>query len=197
MDQLALFFKCQSCLDYVLTNNIQCPNGHQICHNCYENLSHCPTCQQRIAPSTRIPVLLSTNLDPILNVGESFDLLLPNLLRIAPALHPCSANEMIYMGNQDVIPMNSVSNEANCMQLNNNMADQLIMANSHEIEETLSRLIMLASMSSGPLNSTVKTNKESGPPPGLVSSGPQLSATNSAIDLVGQQHQSMDKFDEF
>lgn len=197
MDQIALYFKCQSCLDYVLTSNIQCPNGHQVCHNCYENLSHCPTCQQRVATSTRIPVLLTNNVDPILNVGDSFDLLLPGLLRIAPALHPCSSNEMLYTGTQDNISIDNNSNEALCMQLNNNMADQLIMANSHEIEETLSRLMMLATMSPGPNNTVTKVNKEPGPPPGLLNNSSQLSASSSTIDLVSQHHQNMDKFDEF
>lgn len=166
MDQIGLFFKCQSCSDYVLTSNIQCPNGHQVCHVCFENLSHCPTCHQRVALSTRIPFLLTANVDPILNVtGDSFDLLLPSLLRIAPALHPCTPDEMIFTGSKATnLHLNLMNNDSNnIMQKNNNLADQLLMANHcGEVEETLSRLMMLASMSSGqsptllsPLQSTI------------------------------------------
>lgn len=184
MDRIGLFFKCQSCSDYVLTSNIQCPNGHQVCHNCFENLSHCPTCHQRVAPSTRIPFLLTTNVDPILNVGDSFDLLLPSLLRIAPALHPCAADEMIFTGKQQNLNLNSLNNDSS-MQKNNNIADQLLMANSGEVEETLSRLMMLASMSPGPNTSTPEPNKiESIPPPGLVGSSTPISSTTTATTTI-------------
>lgn len=148
MDQIGLFFKCQSCLDYVLTSNIQCPNGHQVCQSCYENLSHCPTCHQRVAPSSRIPFLLTNSVDPILNVSESFDLLLPSLLRIAPAFHPCTADEMIFMGKQPSdLNLNDLMDNDTSMQRNNSIANQLLMADNCEVEETLSRLMMLASMS--------------------------------------------------
>lgn len=147
MDQLALFYKCQSCSDYVLTSNIQCPNGHQVCQACFENLSHCPSCHQRVAPSTRVPFLLTTNVDPILNIGDSFDLLLPSLLRLAPALHPCTPDEMIFTDKPPEMSMNLIDNNTS-MQKNNNIADQLLVANSGEsIDDTLSRLMMLASMS--------------------------------------------------
>lgn len=182
MDQIALFFNCQSCSDYVLTNNIQCPNGHQVCQACYENLSHCPTCHQRIAPSTRIPFLLSLNVDPILNANnDAFDSLLPSLLRIAPALHPCGTDEMIYTGKQPDLTMNSMNNDVTIMQQNNNLADQLLMANSSEVEETLSRLMMLASVSPGPNILTSSSNNEPVPPPGLHKSYSQIN--ESANDV--------------
>lgn len=195
MDQIALFFKCQSCSDYVLTSNIQCPNGHQVCQSCFENLSHCPTCHQRVAISTRIPYILTTNVDPILNVGDSFDLLLPSLLRIAPGLHPCTADEMIFAGNQPESAMSLLNNDTS-MQKNNSLADQLLMASSCEVEETLSRLMMLASMSSpGPnASSTSSSNNVPVPPPGLVGSSTPLSNNNQAVGVVGTQQYLDRKF---
>lgn len=190
MDQIGLFFKCQSCSDYVLTSNIQCPNGHQVCNGCFENLSHCQTCHQRVAPSTRIPFLLTTNVDPILDVGDSFDLLLPSLLRIAPALHPCSADEMIFSGKPPDLSNNSLNNDSS-MQKNNSLADQLLMANSCEVEETLSRLMMLASMSPpATINaSTSNSTNEPVPPPGLVSSSTPLSTVNQQTGKANKQQQ--------
>lgn len=182
MDQIGLFFKCQSCLDYVLTSNIQCPNGHQVCQICFENLSHCPTCHQRVAPSTRIPLLLTTRVDPLLDVSESFDLLLPSLLRIAPTLHPCTADEMIYTGKQPGdLNLSDPMNNDTSMQRNNSIADQLLMANNCEVEETLSRLMMLASMSPGPTTTPMSSTTTTGEPiqpSNLVSSSTPLS-TNS------------------
>lgn len=227
MDQIALFFKCQSCSDYALTGNIQCPNGHQVCQACFENLSHCPTCNQRVAPSTRIPFLLTANVDPILNVGDSFDLLLPSLLRIAPVLSPCGEDEMIFVGktanNPNSCLMNSMllDDESNSMQQNNTLTDQLMMANNCEVEETLSRLMMLASMSPGPSQpvnqtniATSKSNNVSNPnstipPPGLVSSsstsaapnhisGTQNNQTGASINQQQQRHQQqIENFVEF
>lgn len=196
MDQIGLFFKCQSCSDYVLTSNIQCPSGHQVCQGCFLNLSHCPTCHQRVAHSTRIPNLLTTNVDPILNVGDSFDLLLPSLLRVAPALHPCAADEMIYANEIPETNTNLMTTESK-MQTNNNLADQLLMANNCEVEETLSRLMMLASMSPGP--STTSSNSTSNvhaPPPGLVTTSTTLPATSQSLSLVNNQQQ-VDGFTEF
>lgn len=215
MDQIGLFFKCQSCSDYVLTCNIQCPNGHQVCQPCFENLSNCPTCHQRVAISTRIPFLLTANVDPILNCGDSFDLLLPSLLRVAPALHPCSQNEMICCGptSEDTVDqlnnlmimsttMNNTTNTTNptnnknnaittdninnvettcndtenkdnqtetLMQINNNLADQLLANSNKDVEETLSRLMMLASMSPGPANApSPSSSNDQYPPTNLV-----------------------------
>lgn len=220
MDQIALFFKCQSCSDYVLTGNIQCPSGHQVCQACFENLSHCPTCNQRVAPSTRIPILLTANVDPILNVGDSFDLLLPSLLRIAPVLSPCGEDEMIFAGktsnSSHACMMNSMllDNDSNSMQQNNSLADQLLMANNCEVEETLSRLMMLASMSPGPSQSVNQNNNNSNnntnpnstiPPPGLVSSssssnhisGLSQSRGGSINQQQQQQQQQNENFVEF
>lgn len=183
MDQIGLFFKCQSCLDYELTSNIQCPNGHQVCQTCFENLSHCPTCHQRVAPSTRIPFLLTTGVDPILNVGDSYDLLLPSLLRVAPALHPCTADEMIFTGKQQSdLNLNDLMNTDTSMQRNNSIADQLLMANNCEVEETLSRLMMLASMSPGPAISQVPNSTTGGKSiqSGSLINSTTLLSTNSA-----------------
>lgn len=196
MDQIGLFFKCQSCSDYVLSSNIQCPSGHQVCQVCFENLSHCPTCHQRIAASTRIPSLLQTIVDPILNVGDSFDLLLPSLLRIAPALHPCSADEMIFSGKLPDSTINSMNSDTS-MQRNNSLADQLLMANSCEVEETLSKLMMLASMSPGPNTSTASLTNEPVPPPGLVGSSTPLSNASQAIGISNNRQQQMDGYSDF
>lgn len=189
MDQIGLFFKCQSCSDYVLTSNIQCPNGHQVCQACSENLSHCPTCRQRVAPSTRIPFLLATNVDPVLKVGDSFDLLLPSLLRIAPSLHPCASDEMIYIGKPPESAISSMNNDTS-MQRNNSLADQLLMVNSCEAEETISRLMILASISPG--NNTSASSATIEPPvqsPVLVQSSTPLSTATQLINLVNNQQQ--------
>lgn len=197
MDQIALFFKCQPCSEYVLTTNIQCPNGHQVCQSCYENLSHCPTCHQRVAPSTRIPILLTANVSPILNVGDSFDLLLPSLLRVAPALHPCSADEMVYT---DLPPnlSNNPMNSDTSMQKNNCLADQLLMVNSCEVEETLSRLMMLASIS--PVSNTSVSNittNETAPPPEIISSSTPLSNIGKGVANAQSSQQEIDRFSDF
>lgn len=197
MDQIGLFFKCQSCSDYVLTSNIQCPNGHQVCQSCFENLSHCPTCRQRVAPSTRIPFLLATNVDPILKVGDSFDLLLPSLLRIAPSLHPCASDEMIYTGQPPKSTINSMNNDTS-MQRNNSLADQLLMANSCEPEETLSRLMMLASVSPG--TNSPASNVKNEPPVQtqvLVGSSTPLSTTTQLIGIVNSNQQQVDGHSDF
>lgn len=154
VDRINLFFNCQSCQQYVLTSNIQCPNGHQVCHSCSENLSDCPTCHQRVAPSTRAPYLLMSGVKPILDVSESFDLLLPTLLRLAPALHPCDADEMIFTGDGAKDASDLLQKNDSSMQRNNTLANQLLIADtSCEVEETLSRLMLFASMSSRPSNS--------------------------------------------
>jgi len=196
MDQIGLFFKCQSCSDYVLTSNIQCPSGHQVCQACFENLSHCPTCHQRVAPSTRIPFLLTTNVDPILNVGDSFDLLLPSLLRVAPALHPCTADEMIFTGKPTDLTINSSDGDSS-MQKNNCLADQLLVANSCEVDETLSRLMMLASISPGPKSPTPNSVSEPAPPPGLVNSSTPLPTANQSISIANHQQQVEGAFNDF
>lgn len=95
MDQVTLFFKCNGCSEYVLTNSYQCTSGHYICRACYESLSDCPQCHRPLKPSSRSPNLIREN-EPVLDINNSFDALLPSLLRIAPALHPCSADEMIF-----------------------------------------------------------------------------------------------------
>lgn len=195
MEQIRLFFKCQSCSDYKLTRNIQCPSGHQVCHTCFENLSHCPTCQQRVAPSTRIPILLNTNVDPILNVGDSFDLLLPNLLRIAPALHPCVADEMIFTDRSSDSDLNSIKNEV-AMQGTESLADQLLIANNCEVEDTLSRLMKLASMSPSCNSPAPSSTSESNSPPGLMSSSTPLSTSTPPIAMTNNQ-QEVDRFSEF
>lgn len=87
---------------------------------------------------------VSTGLDPILGVSETFDLLLPSLLRLAPALHPCNEDEVFYSGKQQRPDDNLNLNGSD------SLADQLLMANSNEVEETLSRLMLLASMSPVP-----------------------------------------------
>lgn len=95
MDQVTLHFKCYGCSEYVLTNNYQCSGGHHICQSCFENLSNCPQCHRAFISSPKPPNQIRED-EPILDINNSFDTLLPNLLRLAPALHPCSAEEMVY-----------------------------------------------------------------------------------------------------
>lgn len=105
MDRVAFFFKCYSCLDYVLTHNNQCSNGHLICKFCFENLSNCPKCYRKINPLAmfnHIPNMIdqnSFNWDP----NNTFDALLPSPLRLAPALHPCSPDELIILSQSVVM----------------------------------------------------------------------------------------------
>lgn len=95
MDQVTLFFNCYGCSDYVLTSNYQCSNGHYICRACFENLSNCPQCHRPLNLSTRLPYLIRHD-EPAPDTSNSFDTLLPNLMRLAPSLHPCTADEMVY-----------------------------------------------------------------------------------------------------
>lgn len=109
MDLVTLFFKCYGCSEYVLTNNYKCSNGHYICRLCFESLSNCPQCHRPLNLSSRLPQLISSN-EPVTDINSSFDTLLPNLLRLAPAIHPCSADEMVYIdGNSDLIDLSSVA----------------------------------------------------------------------------------------
>lgn len=195
MDQIGLFFKCQSCSDYVLTKNIHCPNDHQVCLECYGNLSHCPTCHQRVAPSTRLPYLLTHDVDPNLNVGEAYDILLPSLLRLAPALHPCASDEMIFTSsneiesdvNIDLVRNNNPTSMMTTSDVNINNTNQsyqdigqeaariLRAVNDCGYEETISRLMRLANVSQEDFNSLMNSIPSSpsgshsvhAPPPGL------------------------------
>lgn len=98
MDQVILFFKCYGCSDYVLSNNYQCSDGHYICKACFESLSNCPRCHRQLASSSRLPDLIRQD-KPIRDANNSFDELLPNLMRLAPPLHPCGSDEMVYFEN--------------------------------------------------------------------------------------------------
>ena len=42
---LASFFECPVCFDYVLPPIIQCSAGHLVCSNCRPKLTCCPTCR--------------------------------------------------------------------------------------------------------------------------------------------------------
>lgn len=54
------------------------------------------------------------------DLNDCFDVLLPNLLRLAPSLHPCSADEMVYFdANND----------------DNNLADIFSQGNDEELQE--------------------------------------------------------------
>lgn len=96
MDQVTLLLKCYGCSEYVLTNNYQCSNGHYICRVCFESLSNCPKCHKPLNLSTRLPYLPCGDDPSSVDINNSFDALLPSLLRLAPALHPCTADEMVY-----------------------------------------------------------------------------------------------------
>lgn len=102
MDQVTLFFKCYGCSDYVLTNNYQCSDGHYICKACYESLSNCPRCHKQLGSSSRLPDLILQD-KPIRDANNSFDELLPSLMRLAPPLHPCGSDELVYFDNIDDI----------------------------------------------------------------------------------------------
>lgn len=96
MDQVTLLLKCYGCSEYVLTNNYQCSNGHYMCRVCFESLSNCPKCHKPLNLSARLPYLISGDDPSSVDINNSFDTLLPGLLRLAPALHPCTADEMVY-----------------------------------------------------------------------------------------------------
>lgn len=95
MDQVTLLLKCYGCSEYVLTDNYQCSNGHYICKVCFESLSNCPKCHKPLNSSNRLPYLICGD-DTSVDINNSFDTLLPSLLRLAPTLHPCTADEMVY-----------------------------------------------------------------------------------------------------
>lgn len=42
---LASFFECPVCFDYVLPPILQCQSGHLVCSSCRSKLSCCPTCR--------------------------------------------------------------------------------------------------------------------------------------------------------
>ena len=42
---LASFFECPVCFDYVLPPILQCQSGHLVCSNCRPKLTCCPTCR--------------------------------------------------------------------------------------------------------------------------------------------------------
>lgn len=121
MDQVAIFFKCDGCSKYVLTDGARCMGGHLICGICMKSLTNCPICRKRINTNPKInhiPNLIATN-EPITDPFGTFDSLLPNLMSVAPALHPCSQDELILMGMPSFI-LNSSSttplNPLNCSQ---------------------------------------------------------------------------------
>ena len=101
MDQVTFFFRCYGCSEYVFTNNYQCPDGHQICHLCFEAMSSCPQCHQSpLIRSNRTPNLLRHE-EPIVDINNSFDTLLPSLMRLAPVLHPCTSEEMVFFDEEE------------------------------------------------------------------------------------------------
>lgn len=106
MDQVTLFFKCYGCSEYVLTNNLKCPDGHQICRPCFEILSSCPQCYEPFSKTTKLPYLIRHN-ESILDPNNAYDILLPSLMMLAPALHPCTEEEMVYFdtNNKDDTPV--------------------------------------------------------------------------------------------
>lgn len=42
---LASFFECPVCFDYVLPPILQCQSGHLVCSSCRSKLTCCPTCR--------------------------------------------------------------------------------------------------------------------------------------------------------
>lgn len=42
---LASFFECPVCFDYVLPPILQCQSGHLVCSSCRTKLTCCPTCR--------------------------------------------------------------------------------------------------------------------------------------------------------
>lgn len=99
---------------------------------------------------------------------------------------------MIFTGKTN-LTCNPMLDSDSSMQQNNSLADQLLMAtNNCEVEETLSRLMMLASMSPGPSQSITGSNNNSTvPPPGLVGSASNIvSCSNqSPGGTLNQQQQ--------
>lgn len=97
MDQVSLFFKCVGCSEYTLSSNYLCQDGHNICRSCFESLSNCPLCHQVVKISNRSPPLLLRESESLLETQSTFDTLLPSLLRLAPPLYSCTADEMVYL----------------------------------------------------------------------------------------------------
>lgn len=115
MDQVAIFFKCDGCSKYVLTDGSQCMGGHLICGICMKCLTNCPICRKRINTSPKInhiPNLIATN-EYITDPQGTFDTLIPNLMLIAPCLHPCSQDELILMGMPSKSPKSSSATPLN------------------------------------------------------------------------------------
>lgn len=120
MDQVTLLLKCYGCSEYVLTDNYQCSNGHFICKVCFESLSNCPKCHKPVNSSNRRPNLICGDDETSdVDINNSFDALLPSLLRLAPTLHPCTADEMVYfdINNDHMSNLSSVKSIATTEKL--------------------------------------------------------------------------------
>jgi len=70
--ELASFFECPVCFEYVLPPILQCPSGHLVCSNCRPKLSCCPTCRgplgnirnlamEKVASTVLFPCKFSTS----------------------------------------------------------------------------------------------------------------------------------------
>lgn len=148
MDQVTLLLKCYGCSEYVITNNYQCSNGHYICRLCFESLSNCPQCHKPFEISYKLPNQIREN-EPIFDPNNSFDTLLPSLMRLAPALHPCTADEMVYFDANNE-PSKSLSSIVDPMIIDKIMSTT-----------TLPSTIMLETEPKKSLSSSFELNKES------------------------------------
>lgn len=100
MDSISVYLRCKGCSEYVLGRIAHCSNGHHICETCFRSSNSCPECQKPIDQNwtklCHIPKQIREN-DFDLDPENTFDTLLPDLLRVAPPLHPCSADELILL----------------------------------------------------------------------------------------------------
>lgn len=51
--ELASYFECPVCFEYILPPILQCQNGHLVCKSCRQRLTICPTCRVQITANIR------------------------------------------------------------------------------------------------------------------------------------------------
>lgn len=51
--ELASYFECPVCFEYILPPILQCQNGHLVCKSCRQRLTICPTCRVQITSNIR------------------------------------------------------------------------------------------------------------------------------------------------
>lgn len=180
MDQLNLFLKCYGCSEYVLTRGFECSDGHFICETCFENFSNCPQCHKPLSLSTKPPPIISNDDSANSDTTSIFDVLSLNIKRLAPALHPCTADELILTGSNDYGDL--------CMGIG---FDETFRISSNAIsisnrDDELTKNPVTSSNQLEPSKLSINTNKETNP-------SQQSSANNVVCQSItisdNKQHQ--------